>query len=319
VVVDQPVKRATSGYVLVVVLLLGGLIAASTAAWARHFLARQHTSSASLWVHESREAAGSGVAWARQRLASGGGAGTAQFTVAGHAVEVDLWEVDADRMGLRVSATSDGLGATVEGEALVRGLACEVLPSLTSAAAAALGGDALGASLSGTQTLTGQTFAGTLVLERGAAITLEDVVVQGAIVSRAALVGPPYAADDAVTLVLRSGVRVGPSPLAPGVGLMLPDGSLTVEAGCSIEVQGAIVAGKLDLQGDGACDGHVVSATTFGLPAGLDRPGFGRVPPEWPEALDVPALGLSSLAFPRHVADDTELGSIGKFTFTAAK
>ncbi|MBM3985586.1 MAG: hypothetical protein FJ296_07870 [Planctomycetes bacterium] len=135
---DQPAKRKHAGYVLVVVLLLGGLIAACTAAWARHFLARQHTSDASLWAHESSEAAGSGVACARQRLASGGGAGTTQFTVAGHAVEVGQWRADADRMGLRVSATSDGLGATIEGEALVRGLECEVLPSLTSAAAVAL-------------------------------------------------------------------------------------------------------------------------------------------------------------------------------------
>jgi hypothetical protein len=63
----------------------------------------------------------------------------------------------------------------------------------------------------------------------------------------------------------------------------------------------------------------VVAAAPFALPAGLDRPGFGRVPPDWPEALTVPALGLSSLAFPRHVADDTALGSIGKFKFSAAK
>lgn len=312
-------KRATSGYVLVVVLLLGGLLAASTAAWARHYLSRRHTSSASLWVHESREAAGSGVAWARQRLASGGGVGSEEFTVAGHAVEVELWQADADRLGLRVAATSDGLGATVEGEASVHGRACELLPALTSAAAAALDGDALATRLSGTQVLSGQTYAGTLVLERGAAITLDDVVVQGAIVSRAALVGPPYDPAEAVTLVLRNGARVGPSALAPGAGIVLPDGSLSVEAGCSIEVQGAIVAGKLDLQGDGACDGQILSAAPCELPAGLDRPGFGRVPPAWPAALTVPALEMSRLAFPRHAADDAALGSIGKFSFPASK
>ncbi len=318
-VVDQPVKRSTSGYVLIVVLLLGGLIAATTAAWARHYLVRQHATTTSLWVLESREAAGSGVAWARQRLASGGGSGSAQFTVAGHALAVDLWPTDTDRMGLRVDATSDELGATVEGEALVLGLPCEVLPALTSAAAAALDGDALGTRLAGTQTLKGQTFAGTLVLEHGAVITLDDVVVQGAIVSRAALAGPPYHPGDAATLVLRNGARVGPSALAAGLGIVLPDGTLTVEDNCSLEVQGTIVAGKLDLQGDGACDGYVVAAAAFGLPADFDRPGMGRVPPAWPEALSVSALGVSRLAFPRHAVDDAALASIGKFTFKAAK
>ncbi len=57
---------------------------------------------------------------------------------------------------LRIDATDGSLGATVIGTATVYGLSGDVLPTITSAAAAALNADAAAVKLAGTQTLTGQ-------------------------------------------------------------------------------------------------------------------------------------------------------------------
>lgn len=317
-VVDQPVKRrAQSGYVLMVVLLLAGLMVATTAAYARHAMLDWRVSTASLWVHESRESASSGMAFAKQVLASGGSCGTTEVVAGDNTVTVEITEAGPDERSIRVDATSGQLGSTVIATADVFGLPGNVLPSLTAAGAASVLSDGSAVKLSGKQTLTGQTYAGTLILAKGADITLSDVVVQGAIVSETALSAPPYAEPDEVKLTLAAGARVGPSSVLADCGIFIPDGALTVQAGCSVEVHGVVVAASLDVQGTGSMDSHVVAAQPFALPAGIDRPGLGRSPLDWPSALTCSSFGVARLAFPPQAPPDGELAAIEAFDFPA--
>lgn len=309
--------RREAGYVLLVVLLLAGLMVVTAAGYARHALVARHTDQDSLWVLESREAAASGVAWACRMLAVGAGTASAKVEAGGQLVSVELAEAGDGRRSLRVDAAGACLGTTLLGELVLQPEAGDGLPALSASAAAALATDPARTALSGSKTVVGATYAGTLVLEHGADIVLDGVVVHGAVVSRGALDGT-VALGAPVRLVLRNGARIGPSALAPGVGLCLPDGALEVEPGCSIEVRGAIVAGTLEVAGDGACDGHIVAGQPFTLPAGLDRPGFGRAPPDWPAAFEVPAAAVARASF-RHPAPSVgQLRAIADFDFGGA-
>lgn len=316
VVVDQPVKRRSeSGYVLLVALLLAGLVVATMATYARHSLVSWRQSTASLWVHETRESASSGVAYAKQVLASGGSCGQTSLAAGDETVHVDIEDLGGSQRSLRVDAVSGSLGSTVIGTATVYGLTGDVLPSITAAAAAAVAADATATRLSGTQTLTGKTYAGTLILGRGSNITLDDVVVKGCIVSDPALAGPPYDPVQATTLILRNGARIGPSAVLAGCGILLPDGSVTVQAGCSLEVHGAVLAATLDVRGDGSMDAQVMAARPFTLPAAIDRPGLLRTPLAWPSALTLTSFGLSRLSFAPQSASATQLKAISNFSF----
>jgi hypothetical protein len=318
VVVDQPVKRnGQSGYVLLVVLLLAGLMVATTAAYARRAMLDWRVSTASLWVHETRESASSGMAFAKQVLASGGSCGTSTVVAGDNTVTVDITDVGGDERFIRVDATSGQLGSTVIANATVYGLPGNVLPTLQASGAASVLGDAAAVKLSGTQTLTGQSYAGTLILARGADITLSDVVVYGAIVSETALTGPPYATADAVKLTLATGARIGPSAVLADCGIFMPDGELTVQAGCTVEVHGVVVADSIDVQGAGSMDNHVVAAQPFTLPAGIDRPGLGRAPLAWPAVLTCSSWGLSRLAFPPQTPPGADVAAIESFEFPA--
>ncbi len=308
-------KRGQAGYVLRVVLLLAGLMVATTAAYARHSMLNWRQSTASLWVHETRESASSGMAFAKQVLASGGSCGSTSVTAGDKTVTVDIQDAGGSGRSIRVDATSGQLGSTVIADASVYGLPGNVLPTLEPAGSAAVLADAAAVKLTGKQTLTGQSYAGTLILAKGSDITLDDVVVEGAIVSETALSPPPWAPADAVKLTLATGARVGPSGVLSGCGLFLPDGQLTVQAGCTIEVHGVVVADSIDVQGTGAMDNHVVASQPFTLPAGIDRPGLGRTPLAWPDVLTCSSWGLSSLAFPPQTPADGELSAIEAFEF----
>ena len=314
VVVDQPLRRGERGYVLLVVILLSALMVATGVAYARHVAAGWRQSTASLWAHESRESAQSGVAFARQVLASGQSLGTTTLDAGSHTVAVTLGDLGNDRRSLRVDATSDGLGATVEGEAQVYGLVGGALPTLDPAAVFSVLNDANRTVLSGTATYTGIDFPGCVVLASGADITLQDCVLAGAVVSIPALTGS-WTAAQATRLHVRGGLSLTPNAWLPDCGIVLPDGQVEIESTASVELHGAVVAAELDIAGSGAMDGYLASGTPFTLPSTVDRPGFGRAPPDWPLALHVSSWGLAQLSFPRNPAAEGEIHHIQDFSF----
>ncbi len=307
-------RRPRAGYVLLVVLLLASLMVASIAAYARHTLVDWRQSSASLWSHETRESAQSGVAFARQVLASGNALGTTSVAAGDKTVSVVVTDKGGDLRGIRVDATSGSLGATVNADARVFGRPGSTLPALSSAAKLSLSTDPAVTQLSGTKTVTGTTYAGTVMLMKGAKITFDDVVVKGTVVSEPGLASPPYLPADVTSLTVKNGLRIEPS-LVPGVAIHMPDGTLTADATSSIEVHGSVVASSLTISGVGAMDGQIAASRAFTLPAGIDRPGFGRTPLSWPAALQLSNYGLKSVAFPRPSAPTADQNAIGGFVF----
>ena len=307
---------APAGYVLLVVLLLASLMVASVAAYARHTLVDWRQSSNSLWCQETRESAQSGVAFARQVLASGNALGTTSVTAGDKTVAVIVTDKGGDLRGIRVDATSSSLGATVNADARVFNLPGSTLPVLTSAAMLAATTDPKLVTLAGTQTIQNTTYTGTVKLAKGAKITFDDVVVKGSIASEPSLAAPPYLPADATTLTVKNGLRIEPTLFA-AVAIQMPDGQFTADATSSLEIHGSVVAQRITLLGVGAMDGQLAAGSPFTVPAGIDRPGFGRTPPPWPASLQLGTYGLKSLAFPRPAAPTADQVAIGQFTFPA--
>jgi hypothetical protein len=214
-----------------------------------------------------------------------------------------------------VDATTAGLGTTVLAEAGVLGAVGAGLPGLTTAAAAAVLGDPGRIELSGTQTLSDRVVDGTLVLAAGSRVTLRDVLVRGAIVSQPALDGPPYAPAATSQLVLEGSVRVDGGLALPGCAIVMPDGELTAATGSLVEAHGVVLAGRITWQGGGALDGHVVAGHEIALPAGVDRPGFGRAPVAWPDCLAMTGWTIATLGFPLATASGLEELTIKEFAF----
>jgi hypothetical protein len=326
VVVDQSVSRLAqhmtasrrpAGYVLLTVLLLASLIVATTAAYARHTSQDWRQSTASLWVHETREAAQSGVAFARQVLSSGQGLGTSSLSSGGKTISVLVSDAGGDKRDIHVDATAAGLGATLDAEAHVFGLAGTKLPSLTAGAVSAVTADAAAIRYTGTVTVQNQVITGTLKLARSCRLTLKDVVLHGSIVSENALAGAAYNAAFATTLTLQEGVRIEPTAVLPGCAIVLPDGAVVADATSNLEIHGVVIGNSVAVTGTGSMDSQVVATTAFTLPAGIDRPGLGRAPLAWPAALQIPALGLKSLAFHAASPATGEVNAIKAYHFPA--
>jgi hypothetical protein len=322
VVVDQAMnsrtRESSAGYVLVAVLLLGSLIVMTAGTYTRHTLVNYHNSSASLWVQETREASDSGLAFLRQLSASGHESYDGTIESGDQQVALTLSETGPGRRAMRVDATKSGLGTTLLAEARVLGAVGEQLPYLTASAAAAANGDPGQVKLQGTQTLADTVIQGTLVLARASRITLRDVIVKGTIVSEPALVGPPYAPLEATTLVLEGSVRIDGGLLLSGCAIVMPDGELTATSGSRVEAHGVVLAKRITWLGGGALDSHVVAGHDVLLPAGVDRPGWGRAPAAWPEGLQMTAFVIATLAFPRVDATGLEALSIKGYAFTGS-
>ncbi|MHC5209540.1 MAG: hypothetical protein ACYTG2_02335 [Planctomycetota bacterium] len=309
--------RAQAGYVLVAVLLLGSLIVLTAGTFARHTMVSYHSSSASLWVQETREAADSGLAFARQLAASGVETYDGSIDAGDQQIALSIADAGSGLRTIRVDATRSGMGTTLQARAAVLGAVGEELPALESSAATAAKNDPAQVKLLGTQTLADTVIQGTLVLARGSRITLRDVVVKGTIVSEPALVGPPYAPLEATTLVLEGSVRIDGGLLLQGCAIVMPDGELTAASGSRVEAHGIVLAERISWFGSGSLDSHVVARHDVSLPSGVDRPGWGRTPPDWPDCMEMTAWTISSLAFPKAQPTGSEQLSIKGFAFTA--
>ncbi|HYN64195.1 MAG TPA: hypothetical protein VES36_06280, partial [Candidatus Limnocylindrales bacterium] len=145
--------------------------------------------------------------------------------------------------------------------------------------------------------------------------TLRDVVVKGSIVSEPSIAGPPYLAAQAVTLTIDGSLRVDGNTLLPGCAIIMPDGALTTLSTSALEIHGVVLAKSISWQGGGAANHHIMASQAFQLPAALDRPGYGRTPPAWPDSLLVHALQVSKLSFPPAGPSSQEKQSIQRFSF----
>jgi hypothetical protein len=301
--------------VLLTVLLLVSLVVTTAATWAHHTSVDFRQSNASLWIEESRNAAQSGLAVGTRLVATGQASYAGDVDAGTQSADVTIADLGGGQRRIRVEATVQGLGTTLDARATVYGTTAGALPRMEATAAAQAKSDPAQTKLTGTKTLQDAVVAGTLVLARGSDVTLQDVVVYGSIVSEPAINGPPYKANEATRLTVTGSLRVDGGTLLPGCAIVMPDGALTVQAGAAVEIHGVVVADRIAWAGQGSADAHIMAAQPFTLPPALDRPRYGRTPPAWPASLQPATFGVSQIAFPPSAPTKPETAAIKGFAF----
>ncbi len=139
--------------------------------------------------------------------------------------------------------------------------------------------------LSGNTLLEDAELRGIVAIEDGAVVYLDDVVVDGVLVSASLLDGRDGGVPARV--VVDGDVRVGSEHLLPGLAIALPGGSIRTSDGCrpAFQVVGDVVADEVELAGHGTLHGRVAAATSR-LDDGITQPVFARA-----RRLRAPGLG----------------------------
>ena len=173
------------------------------------------------------------------------------------------------------------------------------------------------------------TLTGVVVLEPGAVLYLDDVVVHGCLVSAAALreaavadglglaeldaLGDPSSdgrSDRGPPVVQVDGtLRIEPHEALPGLGVWMPDGVLRTgpEQVGVLQLAGDVVARELVLEAPGALLGRVATLGAALLDDGLARPDPRRGLAPWAPALELDVAWVArSVAF---LPPDLEVGA----------
>jgi len=139
--------------------------------------------------------------------------------------------------------------------------------------------------------LNGETLHGLVVVAPDAELQLRDVVLQGAIVSEAALSEghlPAFDEQRAPRVRVEGTLRLDDDPLLPGVSLVMPDGVFETGAdGANLQIAGDIVAHDVRLHGRGSLFGQLASLRPAECSPGIERVYAGRAPRPWASALDM--------------------------------
>lgn len=170
--------------------------------------------------------------------------------------------------------------------------------------------------VSGSLVLSGDV-DGVVVLEAGAELVLQDVVLRGAVVSTAALdgVAVPDPAE-APLLVVDGSLRIQPGPELPGVALLLPTSRVTSRGPpMSVQIHGDIVVRDLELVGVGSLFGHLATVGQPLLSPEISQLAIGRHEVPWASALDVDGGETRFVAFAVERPEWKDLTAMTDFRF----
>ena len=304
-------SRRQAGYVLLAVLLLTTLIASLVMTYSRHALLAVDSSSANLEAQRAQAAADAGFAWAKQSLAADAGSATRLDLGDGRSISVSVGSPSGSLRSIDVAATTEGTSQSMRATFEVYSKAGDRLPALTSAAKSAVNGSSPTILSGSSNSYTSTELTGVIVLRTGARITLRDVILDGCIVSEAALTG----ASGGVDIELRGGVLIQPGATLPGCAIVAPDADVEGDGSELVQIQGVIVAERLRLRGGGALHGLIACEDDPELAAGIDFPGSGRAPRGWPSVLETYSAGVGRLSFRGVDVRDAERTAIRGFTF----
>lgn len=303
--------RQDAGYVLLAALLLTTLIASLVMTYSRHALLSIDSSSVNIASQLAQDAADSGFAWAKQSLRADAGSTTRLDLGDGRSVAVSVGSGAGSLREIDVDATSEGTSQSLQATFEVYSVTGDRLPELTSAAKTAVNAATPMIVLSGSSSYTSTEITGMVLLRTGTTLTLQDVILDGSIVSEAALTG----GTGGVTINLRGGVQIRPGAALPGCAIVAPDATISGDGSERVEMHGAIVAGSLALPGSGALHGEVACAAAPVLGADIDEPGAGRAPRAWPSSLSTGASGVGRLSFTGVDVRDAEKTAIRGYNF----
>jgi hypothetical protein len=319
--------RRESGFAIIAVLLLVGLIGMISATYLRNVILDAGNSEVGRPAIDAREAVHSGLQWGRQALRSGTPVTSTMVSSGSRTATVTVTDLPDDRARIASSTIdSDGLGATVVTETTRRREAVtespDTLPSLDATTVASLLADPTVPKIyfSGTQRLEDTDVTGLIILQDYAALYLDNVTVNGAIVSAAVLdsanpVGD-YDPTSAPAVILDGNLRIEPGDFLPGVAMLLPDGVLRDwTSPTAIQIEGDIVAHTIMLDAiDGTCLGNIACVAPLDLSSDVELPGAARTPRDWASILDMSgAWDVETMAYVPRVMTSSDVSSITSF------
>lgn len=294
-------RTGATGFTLLAVLIAVAVMAGLVATYGRHVVVVGRSGMSSPQLLAAREAAHSGLAFARQAAVSGEALASGSIPVGDGEVALSVETTAGGNQ--RVSAESlagDGLGARRVAEIGLQPTAATFpagpasLPTLNEATLDALLADEslVWHAITTSQRIGGVELSGVLVIHPGVELLLDDVVLTGAVLSASVLDGDApgdFDAGSAPRLVVDGNLRIDAGSGLPGLAILMPDGAVeSGDADARIQIHGDVVAHDLSLLHAGVIDGHVLGVdVSLADAAMLDRMGADRKSPEWSSALQL--------------------------------
>lgn len=323
-------RRPEAGFAVVAVLLLVGLIATFSATYMRHTLMQGSTNPTTRSATQSREAVMSGLQFAQQAMLVGKEITSTTIAVDGKAATLTLADLGDNRARCDVtSVNSYGLGSSLVAEVarVPSGLPQynhpDQLPRIPQEKVDEIMNDSTIPKhwYGGSQHIRDTELQGVVIVENAAGLWLDNVVIEGVIVSEDALVDDPFGDfswSDVPCAITEGNLTIHPGSFLPGVSVVMPDGVFTTMGGndYSIQIEGDAIAHTLEFNRPGSLRGNVAHVATLVTHSSLERPGHGRGFTPWAEGLDMRGVWDNEfLAFVPRYTSVSELDKITGFSF----
>ena len=305
-------RRGEAGWVLAASLILATMATAVTITYARHALLAKHTLQFGKGASEVDEASRSELERVRELMRIGDKPGTiatgdhdSAVTPTGEQVQGERQVTSHSTRELRVQAQGNSTNSTEEAKlkaqsTVVPGNKPEVDATTIECPT---GNIILAGSvtiISGAQSYTGVEMAGIFLLEDGAELTLQDVVLHGSILTRhgACREHPAATAENRPHTRVYGGLKLVAGAELPDVAIVAPDMILEADPTSRVEIQGFVSADEVIADGRGSVHGMVVHNVSEQFSSKMRRPGYGRGPQPWPATISPGSEEVASLSFP---------------------
>jgi hypothetical protein len=314
-------RRAEAGWVLAASLVLSSLVIAVTVTYARHAVLAKKSLEFGKGASEVEEASRSEMEKVRERMRDGDPPGTVNegthdeaVTPTGEYVEGEREVLGNQRREVRVRARSGPVDDGEEFRTKARG---RVEPGSgktqqRTTVQCADGQTLLAGNLmviSGPTEFQGVELAGLMLLEDGAELTLQDVVLRGTILTRHGACNDHPKAEGANRPTVRvfGGLRLLAGTELPETAMCAPDAIFEADDASRVEIRGFAVADEIKVKGRGCVRGMVVSGESEDVADSVRRPGHGRGQESYPGHIRPGAEEFVRVAFPNDPVSDATL------------
>ena len=313
-------RSQEGGWVLMATLVLSTIVVSVTVTYARHAVLAKKSLEVASGASAAEEASRSGLERTRERMEEGYLPGTEEEgtedvveTPTGEIVISEREVIDHDDRKLKVEAR--GNGGSFEDEATLKAKG-RVTPghgkndSVTSTdcdTGTMLAG--LVTIISGDVTYQGTELAGLFLLEEGATLTLDDIVLRGTIITRAGMCKDnlPHSGSSRPAVNVYGGLRHLAGTELPDTAVLGPDLVYICDSQSRVELEGMVVTDEFEVRGRGTVKGMVVSKKDPVFSSNCSRPGNGRGLQSWPESIEPASENVKKLTFPFDQLDDATL------------
>jgi hypothetical protein len=306
-------RRGEAGWVLAATLVLSSLVVTVTVTYARHAVLAKKSLEFAKGASEVEEASRSGLERVRERMRDGDSPGTEAEGTHDFAVTPTGEEVIGERTvmshkkrELHVRASEAAPDQDPE-HARIRALA-DIKPgsgptqdkSRLSCDDGAIMMAGLVQFISSDTTYQDVELAGLMVIEDGATLTLDNVVLRGHIFTRSGLCesNPPAVGANRPKCQMFGDVRLLAGTQLPDTAVLGPDLILESDIASRVDIDGFTVADEIDLKGRGVVRGMVVSGQMESISSDIRRPGHGRGQQDWPSDILAGGEAVVQIAFP---------------------